>query len=61
MKTKRLTAKEAAVVIGVKYQTLLNWHSVGSYADSLQFHKTPSGRLYLMSNDVEKFAREYSI
>lgn len=61
MKNKRLTAREAAEVIGVKYQTLLNWSSSQVYGDSLPFHKTPSGRLFLMSKDVERFAREYSI
>jgi len=61
MKNKRLTAMEAAEIIGVRYQTLLNWSSSQAYGKLLPFNKTPSGRLYLMSKDVERFAEKYSI
>ena len=61
MENKRLTAKEAAKIIGVEYQTLLNWSSAQTYGTALPFHKTSGGRLYLMSKDVEKFVKKYSI
>lgn len=61
MKNRKMTAREAADVIGVKYHTLINWSHSGIYADSLPMHKTTGGRLYLMSKDVERFAKDYSI
>jgi predicted site-specific integrase-resolvase len=61
MKDKRITAKEAAKIIGVEYQTLLVWSSTKKHGKKLPFHKTSGGRLYLMLKNVEKFAKEYSI
>ena len=61
MKNERLTAREAAEIIGVEYQTLLNWHSKKTHVDALPIHSKPNGRLYLMSKDVARFAKAYAI